>query len=120
MGDRGFFQGYNYRVVAVIAMTAFGGLLCAVMLKYAGATHGCFSTAMSIVLTSWMSKAFLGDFSSDMLFGVGTTLTIAASLLFALGWPTGPAQLLENSCAFLFNSKSVLDFGISRNSSAKL
>ena len=28
--------GYNLRVLLVIAMNAFGGLLCAVMLKYAG------------------------------------------------------------------------------------
>lgn len=43
--------GYNIRVLLVIAMTAFGGLLCALMLKHAGATHGCFSTALSIILT---------------------------------------------------------------------
>lgn len=46
--------GYNKRVLLVIAMNAFGGLLCAVMLKYAGATHGCFSTALSIILTCIM------------------------------------------------------------------
>merc|ERR1711879_529089 len=32
----GLFIGYNLKVMAVIAMTAGGGLLCAVMLKYAG------------------------------------------------------------------------------------
>ena len=47
-------RGYNTRVFLVIAMNAFGGLLCAVMLKYAGATHGCFSTALSIILTCVM------------------------------------------------------------------
>merc|ERR1711920_1001808 len=105
MGDRGFFQGYNYRVVAVIAMTAFGGLLCAVMLKYAGATHGCFSTAMSIVLTSWMSRVFLSDFSSDALFLWGTTLEVSASLLFALGLPSGLRDRLEKACTFLSQRK---------------
>merc|ERR1719188_1395428 len=66
--NHGIAQGYNMRVISVIIMTAFGGLLCAVMLKYAGATHGCFSTALSIVLTSVLSQLFIGDFSPDGLF----------------------------------------------------
>ena len=36
--------GYNIRVLLVIAMNAFGGLLCAVMLKYAGLA--CVTTAV--------------------------------------------------------------------------
>jgi len=83
----GMFQGYNERVCAVIFMTAFGGLLCAVMLKYASATHGCFSTALSIILTSLLSQSVLGDFSPDQMFVVGTSVAISASLLFALGPP---------------------------------
>uniref|UniRef100_A0A7S1WLM2 UDP-galactose transporter n=1 Tax=Alexandrium catenella TaxID=2925 RepID=A0A7S1WLM2_ALECA len=83
----GFLQGYNIRVVSVIAMNAIGGLLCAVMLKYAGATLGCFSTAMSIILTCVCSWLFLQDFTPDSLFLLGTFLAIAASLLFGLGLP---------------------------------
>jgi len=83
----GFLQGYSVRVVAVVAMNAFGGLLCAISLKYAGATLGCFSTAMSIILTSLCSWAFLEDFSPDGLFVLGTSLAIAASLLYGLGLP---------------------------------
>merc|ERR1712051_69832 len=93
----GFTQGYNIRVVAVICMNAFGGLLCALMLKYAGASHGCFSTAVSIVLTSCLSKAFLGDSSMDVLFFIGSAVTVGASLLFALGLPPGLVELLHKS-----------------------
>jgi len=82
----GFLQGYSVRVVSVIAMNAIGGLLCAVMLKYAGATLGCFSTAISIILTCLCSWA-VADFSPDGLFVLGTFLAIAASLLFGLGLP---------------------------------
>eukprot|EP00439_Symbiodinium_sp_Y106_P045532 s4048_g5.t2 len=141
---------YNIRVLLVIAMNAFGGLLCAVMLKYAGlacvttavgtgseqsscvrdlllkrqadlmarsdsvhsiilssnkklislcyvsgqfakwnrqqamqrATHGCFSTALSIILTCFMSSLLLQDFTPDLLFMVGTAISVGASLTF--------------------------------------
>merc|ERR1712113_1322382 len=95
IANSGFLQGYNRRVVSVILMTAFGGLLCAVMLKYAGATHGCFSTALSIVLTNFLSKFLLHEDASDALFVVGASLTIGASLLFALGLPAWLLALME-------------------------
>merc|ERR1719436_1748378 len=87
IANNGLTQGYDVRVVSVILMTAFGGLLCAVMLKYAGATHGCFSTALSIVLTSLLSQLLLGDFHTDLLFGLGACTAVGASLLFSLGLP---------------------------------
>jgi len=83
----GLLQGYSERVVAVIAMNAFGGLLCAMMLKYAGATLGCFSTALSIILTCILSATFLQDFVPDDMFLFGTTLSVAATLMFGLGIP---------------------------------
>merc|ERR1719229_1814928 len=64
----GLLQGYNVRTWLVIFMSAFGGLLCAVMLKYAGATLGCFSTAASIILTCILSATFMQDYSPDDLF----------------------------------------------------
>merc|ERR1711862_476061 len=85
--EKGFLQGYNHRVLAVICMTAFGGLLCAVMLKYAGATHGCFSTAISISLTSLLSHLWCDDFLPDALFLTGTSIAVSASLIFSLGLP---------------------------------
>jgi len=90
--NKGFHTGYNIRVLLVIAMNAFGGLLCAVMLKYAGATHGCFSTALSIILTCLMSSLLLNDFVPDLLFVVGTSISLAASFLFALGLPSSCAN----------------------------
>ena len=99
-------RGYNIRVLLVIGMTAFGGLLCALMLKHAGATHGCFSTALSIILTCvsslgharlsrsklllsavTRSAMLLQDFTPDLLFVLGTAISVGASFLFALGLP---------------------------------
>jgi len=99
IAEGGFFQGYNARVAAVITMTAMGGLLCAVMLKYAGATHGCFSTAMSIVLTNFLSKVMFNEYTSDMLALMGTIFVVGASLLFALGPPAWLSKVLGGAAA---------------------
>jgi len=85
IAEDGFLQGYTSRVVLVIHMNALGGLLCAVMLKYAGATLGCFSTALSIILTSFLSFQLLNDFVPDGLFVFGALLAMSAVLLFSLG-----------------------------------
>jgi len=87
IAEGGFTQGYSPRVVAVIFMNAFGGLLCAVMLKFAGATLGCFSTALSIVLTSMISATVLMDFAPDVTFACGAFLAILASIVYGLGLP---------------------------------
>merc|ERR1719221_677177 len=83
----GLLQGYNVRTWLVIFMSALGGLLCAVMLKYAGATLGCFSTAMSIILTCVLSATLMRDFDPDVLFVCGAAMAISASLLYGLGVP---------------------------------
>merc|ERR1712217_879995 len=83
----GMHQGYSIRVLWVILMNAFGGLLCSAMLKYAGATLGCFSTAMSIILTCTLSATLMKDFVPDIMFVLGTCLAITASLVFGLGLP---------------------------------
>lgn len=86
--EGGLCQGYNFRVICVIMMNALGGLLCAVMLKYAGATLGCFSTALSIVLTCVCSATIQKDFVLDQQFVVGTTLTVWATMLYGMGVPS--------------------------------
>merc|ERR1719277_1174863 len=97
IANEGMTTGYDVRVVSVILMTALGGLLCAVMLKYAGATHGCFSTALSLILTSLLSQVLFADFSTDLLFCAGTITAILASLLFSLGLPEGLLALATNT-----------------------
>mmetsp|Transcript_33340 Transcript_33340/g.91984 ORF Transcript_33340/g.91984 Transcript_33340/m.91984 type:complete len:456 (-) Transcript_33340:64-1431(-) len=95
--EAGFTQGYSLRVVLVVFMNAFGGLLCAAMLKYAGATLGCFSTALSIVLTSLLSAGLLQDFTPDALFVFGAALAVISSLLYGLGLPAPVLRLLERA-----------------------
>jgi UDP-sugar transporter A1/2/3 len=83
----GFTQGFSARVFLAIFTTATGGLLVAVVLKYADNILRQFSTAISIIITSLISTALLQDFAPDVTFVVGTTLTIVATFMYNLGLP---------------------------------
>jgi len=84
--NAGFTQGYTLRVVVVIFVNANGGLLVAAMLKYAGATLGCFSTALSIILTCVISATVLHD-EVDYYFVTGAAITVCSALMYGLGLP---------------------------------
>jgi len=87
IAEGGLLQGYNFRVVCVIFTTANGGLLCAAVLKYADNISRCFSTALSIILTSLLSWVVLEEFEPSLLFVVGTFLALLATFLYSLGLP---------------------------------
>eukprot|EP00930_Biecheleria_cincta_P040597 TRINITY_DN2780_c0_g1_i2.p1 TRINITY_DN2780_c0_g1~~TRINITY_DN2780_c0_g1_i2.p1 ORF type:complete len:407 (-),score=62.78 TRINITY_DN2780_c0_g1_i2:252-1472(-) len=92
--EGGLVQGYSLRTVVMVFMNAWGGIATAVMLKYAGATLGCFSTAISIVLTCALSGILLQDFVGDLLFAVGTALVVGSTLLYGLGLPSSFVQFV--------------------------
>jgi len=85
--ERGFTQGYSWRVLCVILTNALGGLLCAAVLKYADNILRCFSTALSIILTCILSACVLQEYVPDLRFVVGATLAISATFLYSLGPP---------------------------------
>jgi UDP-sugar transporter A1/2/3 len=68
--DRGFFFGYNGVVVAVILLQAIGGLVVAVVVKYADNILKGFAASFSIV-TSCVLCYFFFDFRPNLLFLVG-------------------------------------------------
>ena len=67
---RGFFFGYNGVVVAVILLQAIGGLVVAVVVKYADNILKGFAASFSIV-TSCVLCYFFFDFRPNLLFLVG-------------------------------------------------
>jgi len=73
----GFFQGYSPLVVLVITFEAMGGLVVAVVIKYADNILKSFATAVSIV-TSTIVSAYVFDFHVSQLFITGCGLVFLA------------------------------------------
>ena len=96
--EHGFFFGYNKVVVAVILLQAIGGLVVAVVVKYADNILKGFAASFSII-TSCVLSYFFFDFRPNLLFIMGavsmTRLLVSLSLT-----RRGRELLTHNSCFF--------------------
>ena len=78
----GFFQGYSPLVVLVVMLEAGGGLVVAVVIKYADNILKSFATAVSIV-TSTIVSALVFGFTISKLFVCGCLFVFAAIVLYS-------------------------------------
>jgi len=78
----GFFAGYNWVVWTVVALQAIGGLVVAVVVKYADNILKGFAAAFSIVTSCILCYFFL-DFHPTVLFFWGAVLVIGAMYLYS-------------------------------------
>jgi UDP-sugar transporter A1/2/3 len=79
---KGFFVGYNPIVLLVITIQAVGGLIVAVVVKYADNVLKTFAASFSIVLSCIIS-AIIFDFRPNLLFIIGATLVILSTVLYS-------------------------------------
>jgi len=79
---KGFFVGYNSVVVAVITVQAVGGLIVAVVVKYADNVLKVFSSSLSILCSSLISALFF-NFRPNMTFVCGACLVIFSTVLYS-------------------------------------
>ncbi|XP_023148318.1 solute carrier family 35 member A3b isoform X1 [Amphiprion ocellaris] len=86
----GMFQGYSTVTCIVVALQAVGGLVVAVVIKYADNILKGFATSLSIILSTLISYFLLKDFSPTGLFFLGALLVIAATFLY--GYERKPAS----------------------------
>ncbi|KAJ2889922.1 UDP-galactose transporter Gms1 [Coemansia aciculifera] len=77
----GFFYGYTAWTVAAIALQALGGLLVAVVVKYADNILKGFATSISIVISCLVSVWLIG-FRITKPFVLGTALVIFATFMY--------------------------------------
>ncbi|XP_075041727.1 UDP-galactose translocator [Mixophyes fleayi] len=91
VAERGFFYGYTPLVWCVIFNQAFGGLLVAVVVKYADNILKGFATSLSIVVSTAASVHLFG-FHVDFPFALGTGLVIGAVYLYSLPRTPDPAM----------------------------
>lgn len=96
VAERGFLFGYTGMVWCVIFNQAFGGLLVAVVVKYADNILKGFATSFSIVVSTVMS-VYLFGFHVDLLFTAGAGLVIGAVYMYSL--PKAPGGSATQSPA---------------------
>lgn len=87
VAQQGFFFGYTNMVWCVIFNQAFGGLLVAVVVKYADNILKGFATSFSIIVSTVLS-VYLFGFHVDFLFTVGAGLVIGAVYMYSLPKPS--------------------------------
>ena len=103
---KSFFQGYYSMVWAIIAVQAIGGLIVAVVVKYADNILKGFATAISIVVCG-VSSSWLFGFVPSPLFFIGSVVVIAATMLYSMpdGTPAAAAAAPVPACHPLANHK---------------
>ncbi|KAL7531852.1 hypothetical protein ACHAXR_004275 [Thalassiosira sp. AJA248-18] len=79
---KGFFVGYSPLVVSVITVQAVGGLIVAVVVKYADNVLKVFASSFSILLSCIIS-AFAFDFRPNLLFLVGAFLVMLSTAMYS-------------------------------------
>jgi len=81
--EQGFFAGYDMLVVAAIAFQSAGGLIVAVVVKYADNILKGFATSISIVISAIASVALFGS-KIGTIFILGTVLVLGATYMYSL------------------------------------
>jgi len=79
--ENGFFQGYNFIVLIVILAQAYGGLVIALVMKYADNIMKGFAVGLSIVINSILS-VYIFDFIVTPFFVIGALLVITSMYVY--------------------------------------
>lgn len=81
IADHGFFFGYDMFVYFLVLLQACGGLIVAVVVKYADNILKGFATSLAIVLSTVVT-IYLFGFQLTLQFALGTILVIASVFLY--------------------------------------
>mmetsp|Transcript_16037 Transcript_16037/g.36781 ORF Transcript_16037/g.36781 Transcript_16037/m.36781 type:complete len:393 (+) Transcript_16037:120-1298(+) len=84
IAENGLTNGYTWRVWLVIWALSTGGLLAAVVIKYADNILRQFSTAISLFLTTFISAVIFEEIELGIIFFFGLLLAIGATFLYNL------------------------------------
>lgn len=81
ISTKGFFHGYDYYVMYLVALNACGGLLVAMVVKYADNILKGFATSLAIIITC-IASIFIFDFNLTIMFSIGALLVMGAIFLY--------------------------------------
>lgn len=87
--NHGFFHGYDVYVIYLVLLQAGGGLLVAVVVKYADNILKGFATSLSIIVAC-IASIYLFNFEITVLFAIGAGLVISA--IFLYGYVPKPSK----------------------------
>ena len=82
VAEHGFFFGYDIAVWSVIMLHAFGGIVIAVVIKYADNILKGFAASAAIIISCVVSM-YIFDFKITTLFLIGATLVIIATYMYS-------------------------------------
>ncbi|XP_025418803.1 UDP-N-acetylglucosamine transporter-like isoform X1 [Sipha flava] len=82
ISNKGFFYGYDLYIVYLICLQAAGGLIVAMVVKYADNILKGFATSLAIVVACVFSMYFF-DFTISIQFVVGTFLVMLSIFLYS-------------------------------------
>ena len=82
VSERGFFHGYTSLVWLVVIVQAAGGLIVAVVVRYADNVLKTFAASFSIIVSCVVS-AILFDFRPNVQFIMGTVLVVFATAMYS-------------------------------------
>lgn len=89
IGEKGFLFGYDNFVWFTVLQNALGGLLVAVVVKYADNILKGFACSLAIIITC-VASIFIFDFSISLQFTLGAALVISS--IFLYGWQPKPSK----------------------------
>jgi UDP-sugar transporter A1/2/3 len=95
VNEKGFFFGYTFLTWVVVLLQAQGGLLVAVVVKYADNILKGFATSLAIIISSILS-VYLFDFDLSIQFVIGASLVISSIFLYSQPPPSLLPQTLKN------------------------
>ncbi|KAH8581638.1 UDP N-acetylglucosamine transporter-like nucleotide sugar transporter [Cryptosporidium sp. chipmunk genotype I] len=74
----GVFQGFSWLTILVIFLNAYGGFIVVGVLKYSDSIMKCFFNALTIIIITILSWAFMGDSTPSIKFFIASTIVIMA------------------------------------------
>jgi len=89
IAEKGFMFGYDHFVWFTVLQNALGGLLVAVVVKYADNILKGFACSLAIIITC-VASIFIFDFNISLQFTMGAALVISS--IFLYGWQPKPSK----------------------------
>ncbi|VDM49625.1 unnamed protein product [Toxocara canis] len=80
--SRGFFHGYNYKVISIIAFLSVGGIYISLVMKYLDNLYKSFASAVSIILVVVVSLFMFDNVHVGFYFVAGSMAVCAAILIY--------------------------------------